>query len=89
MTAKAMNFKMDESEITEVRQIASVFNMTLTDVVREALHEYVDRMKADPFYRLTANVENASEEETAEILEELEGLSGTDLEIVSAERVGV
>ncbi|MBQ9031751.1 MAG: hypothetical protein IJ106_09920 [Parasporobacterium sp.] len=83
MATRAMNFKMEESDILEMKQVASVFNMTVTDVVKEAVREYVDKMKRDPFYRLTVNVEEASAEETAEILSEIEGMSDDDLSISS------
>ena len=42
--------------------------------------------KKEPFYRLTANVQEASDEESAEILEEIKGLTDNDLSIASAER---
>ena len=89
MAAKALNFKMDEAEILDMKNVASVFHMTVTDVIKEAVREYVDKMKKDPFYRLTANVEDASAEETAEILEEIEGLSDDDLTIASTRQFSV
>ena len=89
MATRAMNFKMDETDILEMKQIASVFNMTVTDVIKEAVREYVGKMKKDPFYRLTANVQEASAEETAEILDNIENLSDDDLIISSSERVSV
>ena len=46
-------------------------------------------MKEDPFYRLTASVQEASAEETAEILGIIERLSNDDLTITSSERVSV
>ncbi len=46
--------------------------------------EYVVReMKKDPFYHLTANVEEADADESAEVLRAIEGLSDDDLSIVS------
>ena len=89
MATRAMNFKMDEADILDMKQVASVFNMTVTDVVKEAVREYVGKMKKDPFYRLTANVQEASPEETAELLEVIESLSDDDLIISSSERVSV
>ena len=89
MAVKALNFKMDETDILDMKQVASVFNMTVTDVVREAIREYVERMKKDPFYRLTSNVQEASAEESADILEEIESLSDDDLTISSSERITV
>ena len=89
MAVKALNFKMDETEILDMKKVASVFNMTVTDVVKEAVKEYLAKMKNDPFYRLTVNVEDASAEESAEILEEIEGLSDEDLAIASVRRFTV
>ena len=40
-------------------------------------------MKSDPFYRLTAYVEDADEEETAEILDVINNLDDDDLTITS------
>ena len=75
MATKAMNIKMDEERLADIKSVAAVFHMSITDVVMDALDEYLPKMKNDPFYRLTANVEEASEEETQEILGELESLS--------------
>ena len=89
MATRAMNFKMDESDVLELKQVASVFSMTVTDVIKEAVREYVGKMKNDPFYRLTANVQEASPEETADTLAIIDSLSDDDLAISSTERVSV
>jgi hypothetical protein len=87
MAVKALNFKMDEAEIADVKRVASVYHMTVTDVVKEAIREYLEKLKADPFYRLTANVQEADEAESAEILGAIDGLTDDDLTIASTERV--
>ncbi len=87
MATKSMNFKLDESQVADMKSIASVFNMTVTDIVKEALCDYLLKMKADPFYLLTTNVEDADEQEAAEILEEIEKLSPDDLKIVKSETI--
>lgn len=89
MATKALNFKMEEKEILDMRKVASVFNMTLTDVVREAVKEYIEKMKKDPFYRLTVNVEDASAEESAEILTEIDRLTDDDLSIASEKQITI
>ena len=89
MAVKAMNFKMDEIDINEMKQVASVYHMTVTDVIKEAVKEYVGKMKQDPFYKLTANVQDADKKESAEILDEIENLSDDDLSISSVEQVRV
>ena len=89
MAAKAINFKMEEADILDMKNVASVFNMTVTDVIKEAVREYVSKMKKDPFYRLTANVREASAEESAELLSEIENLSDDDLTIASSKQFTV
>ncbi len=89
MATKAMNIKMDEGRLLEVKDVASVFHMTITDVVNEALNEYLPKMKREPFYRLTANVKEASAEESAEILSEIEMLTDDDLDINSTKKFTV
>ncbi len=89
MATKAMNFKMDEAEILDMKQVAGVFNMSVTDLIKNAVREYLAELKSDPFYRLTANVQDASEEESAEILAEIEGLTDDDLTIASTKRFHV
>ncbi len=89
MATKAMNFKMDEAEILEMKHVAGVFNMSVTDLIKNAVKEYLNELKSDPFYRLTANVQDASEEESAEIFEEIEGMTDDDLTIASTKRFTV
>ena len=87
MATKAIHFKMDETDILDMKYVASIFNMTLTDVIQEAVREYVDKVKKDPFYRLAAHVQDASAEESVEILAELEKLSDDDLTIASSKQL--
>ncbi len=68
MATGAMTFKMDEAEILDMKQVAGVFNMSMTDLIQNAVREYLTELKSDPFYRLTANVQDASAEESAENL---------------------
>ena len=89
MATKAMNFKMDETEILDMKHVASVFNMSVTDLIKNAVKEYLAELKSDPFYRLTANVQDASEEESAEILTEIEGMTDDDLTIASTKQFTV
>ena len=83
MATRAMNVKMDESTILAVKKAASVYNVTITEIVRDALDEYLEKLQKDPFYRLTANVEEASDEEADEILSELDSMTDDDLTISS------
>ncbi len=81
MATRAINLKLEESRVLDIKQVASVFHMTITDIINEALDAYLPEMKQDPFYRLTANVEEASKAESEEILSEIENLSDEDLVI--------
>ena len=89
MAVRAMNFKMDEVQIDDVKHVASVYHMTITDLIKEAVSEYLVKMKADPFYRLTANVEEADTAESAEILDAISSMENDDLAISSSERFTV
>ena len=89
MALRAMNFKMDEMQIDDVKHVASVYHMTITDLIKEAVSEYLTKMKADPFYRLTANVEEADAAESAEILDAISSMEDDDLAIASIERFTV
>ena len=85
MSTRAMNFKIDESDIVDMKQVAAVFNITMTQMVKEALKDYLERMKNDPYYKLSVNVQDASPEESEEILDEIKNMSDDDLAIISSE----
>lgn len=89
MTTKAVNLKLEEGRIRDIKNIATVFHKTMTDVVCKAQDEYFDRIKKDPFYKLSANVDVASAEETNEILAEIDALSDDDLQISTVRKVRV
>ena len=89
MATKAMNFKMDEAEIIDMKQIAGVFNMSVTDLIKNAVREYIAELKKDPFYRLTVNVQEASEEESENIMSEINEMTDDDLTIVSTKQFTV
>ena len=86
MATKAINFKMDEVEIADMKKVASVYHITVTDIIKEAIGEYLLKLKEDPFYKLTANVEETDTEETAEVLEEINSLTDDDIAIASSKR---
>ncbi len=60
--------------------------MSVTDLVKNAVREYLAELKSDPYYRLTANVQDTSDEETAEILAEIGGMTDDDLTTTSTKR---
>ena len=83
MATKALKFKMDEADINDIKKVAGVFNISVTDLVKQAVKEYIEELKNDPFYRLTVNVEDASAEETEEIFAEIDRMNDDDLSITS------
>ena len=83
MATKALNFKMDEADINDMKKVAGVFNISVTDLVKQAVKEYIEELKNDPFYRLTVNVEDASAEETEEIFAEIDRMNDDDFSITS------
>lgn len=89
MKTKVMNFKMSEAEILDMKHVASVFNMTVTDLIKNAIKAYINELKNDPFYKLTANVQDASDEENEEIMNAIEQLTDDDLTIASTKRFTV
>ena len=89
MAVKALNFKMDEAIIKDMKDVAGVYHMSMTDLIKEAIVEKLTALKKDPFYRLTACVEEASAEETEEILADIESLSDDDLSIATTKRFSV
>ncbi len=89
MALRAVNIKMDEVQIDDVKHVASVYHMTITDLIKEAVSEYLVKMKEDPFYRLTANVEEAEAAESAEILDAISSMENDDLAISLSERFTV
>ena len=54
MAVKALNFKMDEAIIKDMKDVAGVYHMSMTDLIKEAIVEKLTALKKDPFYRLTA-----------------------------------
>ena len=86
MAVKAMNFKMEEADIRDMKAVAGVYNMSVTDLIKNAVRQYITELKNDSFYRLTTNIQEASAEESEEILGEIDGLTDDDLTIASVKR---
>lgn len=89
MAVKAINFKMNEVDIRDMKAVARIYNMSVTDLIKNAVKEYITELKKDPFYRLTMNIQEASAEESEEILSEIENLSNDDLTIACTKRFEV
>ena len=89
MTMKTLRFRTTENQIADIKKVASVYHMSVGKAMREALNEYVDRMKQKPFYRLTADIEEADPEESAEILAMIENMTDDDWETASVKHITV
>lgn len=87
MATKTLNFKLNEEDVMELKEVAAVYNVTMTDIVKQGVHEYIEKLKQDPFYRLTENIKDASPEETEEVLSAINSLSDSDLSISSVKKI--
>ena len=89
MEKETLTIKWDAESLEEIRRTARVFNMTVTEFLKEAARAKLAELKNSPFYRLTQNIEDASEEESEEILKEISELSDDDLTVSSSEIITV
>lgn len=87
MTVKALSFRTDESEIAKIKKAASMFQMSVAGLMREAVKDYIERRQKERFFESLKNVEEASPEESAEILEMIENMTDDDWETVSFKKV--
>jgi predicted transcriptional regulator len=65
---KAMTLRLDEIEYERLRTLAFVEDRAVTDVVREALRDYLERKASDDEFR--ASLERAMED-NAQLIAEL------------------
>ncbi len=89
MSAKMFSFRIEEKELTDLKNVASVYSISITELIKNAVNQYVLELKRDPFYRLTENIKDADEAETKEILEKIEGMSDDDLSIAATKHFSV
>lgn len=82
MASKSISVRLDSQEFEEAQKIAKIYRASLTDIIRYALREFIEEVKKDPYYRLTSNIPEASEEESREIFKQLDHMSDDDLKIV-------
>lgn len=87
MTVKALSFRTDESEIAQIKKAASMFQMSVTGLIREAIRDYIERRQKERFFESLKNVEEASPEESAEILGMIENMTDDDWETASFKQV--
>lgn len=92
MTMKALSFRTDEKEIADIKKAASMFKMSVAGLIREAVREYIDSRKTaqqrkEEFFRRLENVEEASPEESAEILAMIDSLTEDDMQVVRVDHI--
>ena len=92
MMTKALSFRTDESEIAEIKKAASAFRMSVAGLIREAVREYIwnrktAQEKKESFFKRLENVEEASPEESAEILALIDRLTEDDRQVVRVDHI--
>lgn len=92
MTMKALSFRTDEKEIADIKKAASMFKMSVAGLIREAVREYIDSRKTaqqrkEEFFKRLENVEEASPEESAEILAMIDSLTEDDMQVVRVDHI--
>ena len=45
MSTKVMNFKMEEADILDMKKVAAIYHISITDLIKNAIKEYVDELK--------------------------------------------
>ncbi len=92
MTMKALSFRTDEKQIADIKKAASMFQMSVAGLIREAVREYIDSRKTaqqrkEEFFRRLENVEEASPEESAEILAMIDSMTEDDMQVVRVDHI--
>jgi predicted transcriptional regulator len=64
---KAMTLRLNETEYERLRTLAYVEDRAVTDVIREAIHDYIQRKASHDEFR--ASLERAMQENTQLIAE--------------------
>lgn len=82
---KSINLRLEENTIQEIKELGKIYHKNMTELLREAIEKFIQEKKNNVYYRLTANIEECSQEETDEIITALNNLTDEDLEIVEEE----
>lgn len=83
---KSINLRLEESMLEEIKHISQLYHRNVSDLIREGISKVIEEKKNDIYYKLT-NFPECSQEETDEILSELNKLTSDDLIIVKTERI--
>ncbi len=83
---KTMSVKLDENIISEIKKISSIFEISYSDFIRNAVEKAIEEKQKDFMYRMN-NVPYATDEEEQEIMSALSELSDDDLKIARIEKI--
>ena len=85
---KPISIRFDASLFEEVKKIGEVYSISIAEFIRDSVKKEVDFIKNDFFYKLS-QLEYCSDEESKEIIEELNKMNEDDLKIVKKEVIEV
>lgn len=84
---KAISLRLDENMLQEIKEVSNIYNIPSSELIRKGIEMILKEKKSEAYYRLTANIQEATEEETKEIMDKLNSYTDKDLEIVEHESV--
>jgi hypothetical protein len=85
---KPISIRFDASLFEEVKKIGEVYSISIAEFIRDSVKKEVDFIKNDFFYKLS-QLEYCSDEESKEIIEELNKMNEDDLKIVKKEVIEI
>ena len=83
---KSVSLRLNKSLLEEINKITEVFSISLTDFIRNAIEKEVKEIKNDFFYKLS-QVDYCSDEESKEIIEELNKMTEDDLKVTKIKSI--
>lgn len=83
---KSVSLRLNKSLLEEINKITEVFSISLTDFIRNAVEKEVKEIKKDFFYKLS-QVDYCSNEESKEIIEELNKMTEDDLKVTKIKSI--
>ena len=83
---KSVSLRLSKSLLEEINKITEVFSISLTDFISNAIEKEVKEIKKDFFYNLS-QVDYCSNEESKEIIEELNKMEEDDLKVTKIKSI--
>ena len=83
---KSVSLRLNKSLLEEINKITEVFSISLTDFIRNAIEKEVKEIKNDFFFKLS-QVYYCSDEESKEIIEELNKMTEDDLKVTKIKSI--